>query len=80
MAKPIKSLELHYSMIQFFYNVYYYMANPVLGKFLCCDRFSLRQDFEVRTVSMKTVHPVYFSFGANIGPRSWQFRPSEAPG
>ena len=27
------------------------MANPVLGKSLCSDRFFLGQDFAVRTVS-----------------------------
>ena len=43
--------------------VYYYMANPVLGKRLCSDWFFLGQDFAVRTVSMETVQPVYFCFG-----------------
>ena len=33
------------------------MANPILGKFLCSD-------FAVRTVSIETVQPVYFSFRA----------------
>ena len=42
----------------------YYMANPVLGKFLCSDWFFLGQDFAVRTVSMETVQSVYFCFGA----------------
>ena len=42
----------------------YYMANPVLGKFLCFDWFFLGQDFAVRTVSMETVQSVYFCFGA----------------
>ena len=42
----------------------YYIANPVLGKSLCSDWFFLGQDFAVRTVSMETVQPVYFSFGA----------------
>ena len=37
------------------------MANPVLGKSLCSDRFFLGQDFAVRTV----VQPVYFCFGTN---------------
>ena len=41
------------------------MANPLLGKFLCYDWFFLGQDFAVRTVSMETVQPVYFCFGAN---------------
>ena len=40
------------------------MANPVLGKSLCSDWFFLGQDFAVRTVSMETVQPVYFRFGA----------------
>ena len=40
---------------------YYYMANPVSGKSLCSDRFFLGQDFAVQTVSMETVHPVYFA-------------------
>ena len=40
------------------------MANPVLGKSLCSDWFFFSQDFAVRTVSMKTVQPVYFCFGA----------------
>ena len=40
------------------------MANTVLGKSLCSDWFSLGQDFAVRTLSMETVHLVYFSFGA----------------
>ena len=35
------------------------MANPVLGKSLCSDRFFLGQDFAVQTV----VQPVYFCFG-----------------
>ena len=38
------------------------MANPVLGKFLCSDWFSLGQDFAVRTVSME--NPCIFFFGA----------------
>ena len=42
----------------------YYMANPVLGKSLCSDWFFLGQDFAVWTVSMETVQPVYFCFGA----------------
>ena len=42
----------------------YYMANPVLGKSLRSDWFFLGQDFAVRTVSMETVQPVYFCFGA----------------
>ena len=45
-------------------NTVYYMANPVLGKSLCSDWFFLSQDFAVRTVSMATVQPVYFCFGA----------------
>ena len=40
------------------------MAKPVLGKSLCSDWFFLGQDFAVRTVSMETVQPVYFCFGA----------------
>ena len=40
------------------------MANPVLGKSMCSDWFFLRQDFAVRTISMETVQPVYFCFGA----------------
>mgnify|MGYP007094271301 CR=1 FL=1 len=43
---------------------HYYMANPVLGKSLCSDWFSLGQDFAVRTVSIETVESVYFCFGA----------------
>ena len=42
------------------------MANPVLGKSLCSDWFFLGQDFAVRTVSMETVQPVYFCFGAKL--------------
>ena len=42
----------------------YYMAKPVLGKSLCSDSFFLGQDFAVRTVSMETVQPVCFCFGA----------------
>ena len=45
-------------------NLFYYMANPVLGKSLCSDWFFLGQDFAVRTVSMETVQSVYFCFGA----------------
>ena len=40
------------------------MANPVLGKALRSDWFFLGQDFAVRTVSMETVQPVHFCFGA----------------
>ena len=40
------------------------MATPVLGKSLCSDWFFLGQDFAVRTISMETVQPVYFCFGA----------------
>ena len=36
------------------------MANPVLGKSLCSDRFFLGMDFAVRTVSMETVQSVNF--------------------
>ena len=43
---------------------FYYMAKPVLGKSLCSDWFFLGQDFAVRTISMETVQPVYFCFGA----------------
>ena len=42
----------------------YYTANPVLGKPLCSDWFFFGQDFAVRTVSMETVQPLYFCFGA----------------
>ena len=45
-------------------NWVYYMAKPVLGKSLCSDWFFLGQDFAVRTISMETVQPVYFCFGA----------------
>ena len=44
--------------------LYYYMANPVLGKSVCSDWFFLGQDFAVRTVSVETVQSVYFCFGA----------------
>jgi len=44
--------------------MHYYMANPALGKSLCSDSFFLGQEFAVRTVSMETVQPVYFCFGA----------------
>ena len=44
--------------------LYYYMANPALGKSLCSDWFFLGQDFAVRTVSMETVESVYFCFEA----------------
>ena len=47
------------------------MAKPVLGKSLCSDWFFLGQDFAVRTVSMETVQPVYFCFGAK--PASSKF-------
>ena len=40
------------------------MANPVLGKSLCSDWFFLSQDFAVQTISIETVQPVYFCFGA----------------
>ena len=40
------------------------MANPVLGKSLCSDWFSLGQDFAVRTISMETVQSAYVCFGA----------------
>ena len=40
------------------------MAKPVLGKSLCSAWFFLGQDFAVRTISMETVQPVYFCFGA----------------
>ena len=42
----------------------YYMANSVLGNSLGSDWFFLGQDFAVRTISMETVQPVYFCFGA----------------
>ena len=45
------------------------MANPVLGKSLCFDWFFLCQEF---AVSMETVQPVYFCFGAkpaNLQPK-----------
>jgi len=48
------------------------MANPVLGKSLCCDWFFLGQDFAERTVSMEMVQSAYFCFGAkppNLQPR-----------
>ena len=46
-------------------NIYHYcMANPVLGKSLCCDWLFLDQDFAVRTVSMEMVQSLYFCFGA----------------
>jgi len=44
--------------------ILYNMAIPVLGKSLRSDWFFLGQDFAVRTVSMETVQPVYFCFGA----------------
>ena len=44
----------------------YYMAKPVLGESLCSDWFFLGQYFAVRTISMETVQPVYFCFGAII--------------
>ena len=47
-------------------NLFYYMANPVLGKSLCSDWFFLGQDFAVRTVSMGMVQSVYFCFGAKL--------------
>ena len=40
------------------------MAKPVFGKSLWSDLFFLGQDFAVRTVSMETVQPMYFFFGA----------------
>ena len=40
------------------------MANPVLCKSPCSDWFFLGQEFAVRTVSMETVQPVCFCFGA----------------
>ena len=46
--------------LQFIIN--YYMENP--GKSLCSYWFFLGQDFAVQTVSMETVQPVYFCFGA----------------
>ena len=42
--------------------IFYYMANPVLGKSLCSYWLFLGQDFAVRTLS--TVQSVYFCFGA----------------
>jgi len=45
-------------------NSNYYMANSVFGKSLGSDWFFLGQDFAVRTISMETVQPVYFYFGA----------------
>ena len=42
----------------------YCVANPVLGKSLCPDWFFLGQECTVRTVSMETVQPMYFCFGA----------------
>ena len=42
------------------------MANPVLGKSLRSDWFFLGQDFAVPTVSMETVQPVYFCYGAKL--------------
>ena len=52
-----------YNYLWFLCNINY-MAHPVLGKCLCSDWFFLGQDFAVRTISMKTVIPVYFCFGA----------------
>ena len=46
------------------HNKYENIANPVLGKSLCSDSFFLGQDFAVRIISMETVQPVYFCFGA----------------
>ena len=42
--------------------IFYYMANPILGKSLCSDWFFLGQDFAVWT--METVQSMYFCFGA----------------
>ena len=44
--------------------IFYYMANPVLGKSLRSDWFFLGQDFAVRPVSMETVQSAYFYLGA----------------
>ena len=52
---------------------FYYMANPVLCKSLCSDWFFLGQDFAVRTVSMETVQPVYFCFGAKLAIQNLHF-------
>ena len=46
--------------------MYYYMANPVLGKSLCPDWFFLGQDFAARTVSMETVQSEYSYLGAGL--------------
>jgi len=47
--------------------IFYYMANPVLGKYLCSDWFFLGQDFAVRTISMETVQSMYFLFWSKAG-------------
>ena len=39
------------------------MAKPVLGKSVRSDWFLLGRDSAVRTISMETVHDVYFCFG-----------------
>ena len=57
-----------FSHIKKLYNkIYYYMANPILGKSLCCDWFFLIQDFAGQTISMETVQSVYFCFGEKPG-------------
>ena len=58
-------LNIFMTFLRFsFFILFYYMANPVLGKSLCSDWFFLGQDFAVRTVSMETAQSVYFCFGA----------------
>ena len=53
----------------------YYMANPVLGKFLCSGWFFLGQDFAVRTISMEMVQTVYFCLGAKSANSTFATKP-----
>ena len=62
LSCSLKRLRANMKMSNFKRN--YYMAKPVLGKSLCSDSFFLGQDFAVRTVSVETVQPVCFCFGA----------------
>ena len=41
-------------------NLFYYMARESSGKYECSDWFFLGRDFAIWTVSMETVHAVYF--------------------
>ena len=58
MAQPMKTLDLHYPMIQFL------IITIIIwqGKSERYDWFFLGRDFTIRTVSTETVQVVYFFY------------------